>query len=67
MIIMIIKMGLPVERIVEHREYSGQEVWVKVVKIVTDVLQDSEHYVQAGIGLFSLGWICQNCFKYSPG
>ena len=52
---MIIKMGLPVERIVEHREYSGQEIWVEVVKIVTDVLQDGEHYVQAEIGMFSLG------------
>ena len=39
----------------EHGEYSGEEVWVEVVKVVSDVLQDSEHNVQAEIGIFSLG------------
>ena len=40
----------------EDREYPGEEVWVEVVKIVPDVLQDCKHYVQAEIDMFTLGW-----------
>ena len=39
----------PVEWVVEHREDPGQEVWIEVVEIVPDVLQDSEHYMQTEI------------------
>ena len=41
----------PVEWVVEHREDPGQEVWVEVVEVVSDVLQDSEHYMQTEIGV----------------
>ena len=39
----------PVEWVVEHREDPGQEVWIEVVEVIPDVLQDSEHYMQTEI------------------
>ena len=44
----------PVEGVVEDWEDSGEKVWVEFLKIVTDVLQNREHYVQAEIEMFSL-------------
>ena len=40
----------------EDGEYPGEEVRVKVVEIVPDRFQDREHYVQAEIEMFTLGW-----------
>ena len=39
----------PVEWVVEHWKNSGQEVWIEVVEVIPDVLQDSEHYMQTEI------------------
>ena len=40
----------------EDGEYSGEEIWVELVEIVPNVLQDCKHYVQAEIEqIFSLG------------
>ena len=45
----------PVEWVVEHREDPGQEVWIEVVEVIPDVLQDSEHYMQTEID-FLIFW-----------
>ena len=52
----------------EDREYPGEEVWVEVVKIVPDVLQDCKHYVQTEIEMPTLVEILlevlQDCEHY---
>ena len=46
---LFILMLSPVEWVVEHWKNSGQEVWIEVVEVIPDVLQDSEHYMQTEI------------------
>ena len=40
----------------EDGEYSGEEIWVELVEIVPNVLQDCKHYVQAEIEKY-LAWV----------